>query len=76
MAMTASLLEHAEGACVGAWRLEPRADGFHWRCARCLRSYPATLETAYRVAVERELAEVMLALANEGCAIRSREARA
>lgn len=70
MSNAGRLLEHGVDVCTGDWSLEPQADGYHWLCSGCGQAYPATVETAYRVAWERTLAGMLTTLANEGQALR------
>ena len=64
------LLEHRKGGCTGAWRLESRAEGYHWRCPSCMRLYPASVQTSCQVAWERRVTELMDSLALGGGLVR------
>jgi hypothetical protein len=68
------VLDHGIGLCTGDWSLQPDVDRYRWLCSGCGRAYPATVETAYRVAWERTLAGMLIALADEGQALRDSRA--
>jgi hypothetical protein len=60
------LLEHRKAGCFGAWRLESRAGGYHWRCPSCLRLYPASAQDGGGRVWETRVTELTEMLSRRG----------